>query len=63
LRARAFRNRRSVAAEIRAILEEATDPSGRLKMGSTLVNLFRPLGGVDLDIRRDQSRAEPPHFD
>ena len=60
LRVRAAEHGRSTEAEVRAILEEAVRPAGRVKLGSALVELFRPLGGVELDIRRDRSPAEPP---
>jgi plasmid stability protein len=63
LRARAMEHGRSTEAEVRAILDEAVRPAERLKMGSALVELFRPLGGVDLEIDRDRSPAEPPSFE
>ncbi len=63
LRVRAAEHGRSTEAEVRAILDEAARPAGRVKMGSALVEMFRPLGGVDLDIERDRSPAEPPQFE
>ena len=63
LRVRAAEHGRSTEAEVRAILDEATRPAGRVRMGSALVDTFRPLGGVDLDIERDRSPAEPPRFE
>jgi plasmid stability protein len=63
LRVRAAEHGRSTEAEIRAILDEVARPHNRLKMGSALVELFRPLGGVDLDIDRDRTPAEPADFE
>jgi hypothetical protein len=40
-------------AEARVILGEAVRPVDRPKLGSALVELFLPLGGVDLDIACD----------
>ena len=63
LRVRAAQHGRSMEAEIRNILEEAARPPERLKIGSALVELFRPLGGVDLDLERDRTPAEPATFE
>jgi plasmid stability protein len=63
LRARAARHGRSTEAEVRAILDEAVRPAERVKLGSALVEAFRPFGGVDLDISRDKTPAEPPSFE
>jgi plasmid stability protein len=63
LRVRAAEHGRSTEAEVRAILEEAVRPANRLRMGSALVELFRPLGGVDLQIERDRSPPRPVKFD
>ena len=63
LRVRAAEHGRSTEAEVRAILDEATRPSGRVRLGSALVDTFRPLGGVDLDVERDRSAADPPRFE
>jgi plasmid stability protein len=57
LRHRAAANRRSTAAEVRAILEEAVRPENQLKLGSALVEAFRPLGGAELEISRDKTPA------
>jgi len=32
-------------------------------LGTALVELFRPLGGVELDIARDPAASEPVRFD
>jgi plasmid stability protein len=63
LRMRAAEHGRSTEAEVRAILDAATRPDDRLKIGSALVALFRPLGGVDLDIVRDRTPAKPVSFE
>jgi antitoxin FitA len=53
LKLRAARHGRSVAAEIRHILEEAVHPEKRVKIGSELAAFGRRFGGIDLDIARD----------
>lgn len=63
LRIRAAQHGRSTEAEIRAILEAAALPSERVKLGSALVELFRPLGGVELDLDRDRTPTEPATFE
>ena len=63
LRVRAAEHGRSTEAEVRAILDQAVRPEDRVKIGSALVDTFRPLGGVDLEIERDRSPAEPPDFE
>ena len=63
LQARAAEHGRSTEAEIRAILDAVARPQNRLKMGSALVELFRPLGGIDLEIERDRAPAEPARFE
>lgn len=59
LRVRAALHGRSAEAEIRAILENAVKPEGRVKLGSLLAEIGREVGGVDLDIQRDRTPAEP----
>jgi plasmid stability protein len=63
LRVRAAEHGRSTEAEVRAILNETVRPAERVKMGTALVELFRPLGGVDLDIERDKAPPEPLSFE
>jgi antitoxin FitA len=63
LRIRAAGHGRSTEAEIRAILEEVVLPPQRLKLGSALTELFRSLGGVELDVDRDKTAAEPMSFE
>lgn len=62
LKQRAARNGRSLAAEIRWILEEVIK-SGDIRLGSYLAERAREFGGVDLDITRDRSPVEPASFD
>jgi plasmid stability protein len=59
LQARAARHGRSTEAEVRAILDEAVRPAARVKLGSALAALARPLGGLDIEISRDKTPAEP----
>ena len=59
LRVRARQHGRSTEAEIRAILNGAVRPAKRFKLGSALLALGKPLGGVDLEITRDKSPAAP----
>ena len=59
LRVRAAQHGRSVEAEARAILDEAVRPATRVKLGSALAALARPLGGLDVHITRDNTPAEP----
>jgi len=63
LKVRAAAHGRSTEAEIRDILEEAALPKDRVKIGSALAALARPLGGIDLDITRDKSPLEPAAFE
>lgn len=63
LKIRAAAHGRSTESEIRAILEEAARPKDRLKLGSALVALFQPFGGIDLDIDCDRTPPEPATFE
>lgn len=63
LRVRAALHGRSTEAEIRAILEQAVKPEGRIKLGSLLADIGREVEGVDLDIQRDRTPAEPVRFE
>ncbi len=56
LRIRAARNARSVAAEARAIIDEAVRPEERLGIGSELAVLGSQFGGIELNLRRVPSR-------
>ena len=62
LRVRAATHGRSTEAEIRAILENAVRPEGRIKLGTLLADIGREVGGIELDIERDRSPAEPLEF-
>ncbi|HEY1261040.1 MAG TPA: plasmid stabilization protein [Stellaceae bacterium] len=59
LREQAVRHGRSTEAEARQILDEAVRPAARVKLGSALAQLVRECGGIDLDIARDKTPAEP----
>lgn len=63
LRVRAATHGRSTEAEIRAILENAVHPEGRIKLGSLLAEIGREVGGIDLGIERDKTPAEPMSFE
>lgn len=54
IRIRAAIHGRSTEAEIRAILEQAAKPEGRLKLGSLLASIAREAGGL--------TDAEAEHF-
>ena len=62
LKLRAARHGRSAEAEVRAILDEAVRPKGRLKLGAELAAFGRRFGGVDLETTRDPSPTEPASF-
>lgn len=51
---------RSTEAEIRAILEQAANAPDRLRLGAELAAIGREFGGVDLDVSRDKTPAQPP---
>jgi plasmid stability protein len=63
LKQRAADHGRSTESEIRLILEEAVHPQKRLKLGSELAALVKEIGGIDLDIKRDQTPIEPARFE
>lgn len=69
LRVRAARHGRSTEAEIRFILEEATRPANRVKLGSLLASIARDAGGMTdeehavFENLRDKTRAEPMSFE
>lgn len=58
LRRQAKQNRRSTEAEVRAILDGAVRPARRFRLGSALARLAKPLGGIDLETRRDKTPVE-----
>ena len=65
LRIIAAENGRSMEEEARIILREAVDLEATPKkgLGAALQELFRPFGGVELDIPRREPMREPPGFD
>lgn len=67
LRVRAAVHGRSTEAEVRAILEEAVKPQGRLKLGSLLADIGRQIRLTDEEVelinQRDQSPARPVSFE
>ena len=63
LRLRAAQHGRSTEAEIRVILEDAVRPEGRVKIGSALAALGRRVGGLDLNITRDESAPRAASFE
>ncbi len=63
LKARAAENHRSTEAEIRFILENAVRPHDRVKLGSLLAEIGREVGGIDIEIKRDKTPAEPMSFE
>ncbi len=63
LRVLAATHGRSTEAEIRAILESAVRPEGRIKLGSPLAEIGREVGGIELEIERERTPAEPMRFE
>ncbi len=63
LRVRAATAGRSTEAEVRAILDNAVRPDGRIKLGSLLAEIGQQAGGADLDIARDPSPTAPLSFE
>ena len=63
MRVRAAMAGRSTEAEVRAILESVARPEGRIKLGSLLADIGHQAGGVELDLERDRTPAEPLSFE
>jgi plasmid stability protein len=68
LKVRAAKHNRSAEAEIRAILEAAVRPEGRMLLGTALAEASRKMGLTNADIEaleqvRDTRPAEPVKFD
>ena len=63
LRVRAAQHGRSTEAEVRAILEDAVKPEGRVKLGSLLADIGRQAKLTDEELtvfeQRDKTPAEP----
>ena len=49
-------------AEIRHILENVVKPNQRVKLGSLLASICREVGGLALDLSRDQNAVLPLDF-
>jgi plasmid stability protein len=66
LRVRAAQHGRSTEAEVRAILEDAVKPEGRVKLGSLLADIGRRTKLTDEELavfeQRDKTPAEPLKF-
>lgn len=67
LKARAAQHNRSTEAEMRAILESAARPEGRLRLGTALSEAGRAAGLSNADVEalgqaRDAIPAEPLRF-
>lgn len=67
LRVRAAMHGRSTEAEVRAILEDAVKPEGRVKLGSLLAGIGQRAGLKDEDFavfeQRDKTPAQPVSFE
>jgi plasmid stability protein len=68
LKIRAVRHNRSTEAEMRAILEAAARPEGRLRLGTALAEMSRKIELTNADVdaleqTRDIDPAEPLRFE
>jgi plasmid stability protein len=72
LRVRAAQHGRSTEAEVRAILEAAVKPEGRVKLGTLLAEMSRRAGLTNEDVEaleramrevRDETPREPVTFE
>ena len=63
LKLRAAQHGRSTEAEIRKILEDTVRPKTRVKIGTELAAFGQRFGGLELDIRRDQTPTDPAVFE
>ena len=65
LRRRAAGHGRSMEEEARVILAEAVDREAAPErgLGTAIHELFRPFGGVELDLPPHEATHEPPRFD
>jgi len=61
LKLRAARHGRSTEAEIRLILEQAVRP--KISIGSAIAAIGRSVGGVELDLRRDNTPVQPAELE
>ncbi len=65
LRIRAAEHGRSMEQEARDILRAALDDEAAptKNLGTAIHALFRPLGGVELELPERENMPEPPNFD
>ena len=65
LRLRAASNGRSMEEEARIILRDAgeQEPVPERGLGTAVHELFKPLGGLDLELPPREPVREPPRFD
>jgi antitoxin FitA len=68
LKVRAVHHNRSAEAEMRAILEAAVRPEGRVRLGTALSQMSRKIGLTNADVEalkqaRDSLPAEPIKFE
>lgn len=68
LKLRAAQHNRSAEAEMRAILEAAVRPEGRLRLGTALSEMSRQIGLTNADVEAlekvfDARPAEPLRFE
>ena len=68
LKVRAAHHNRNMEAEVRAILEAAVRPAGRLRLGTALADMSRRIGLTNADVETlgqapDTRPAEPPRFE
>lgn len=65
LRIRAVENGRSMEEEARIILREAVDlkPTPTKGLGAAFHELFKPFGGVELDIPPREPMRDPVRFE
>jgi plasmid stability protein len=68
LKVRAAQHNRSAEAEMRAILEAAVRPAGRLRLGTALAEIGQKHGVTRSDVKaleqvRDTRPAEPMNFE
>ena len=65
LRRRAAGHGRSMEEEARLILADAVsrEPVPERGMGTAIHELFRPFGGVELELPPREPMREPPRFD
>jgi antitoxin FitA len=63
LKERAAQKGISTEAEILSIWEEAVRPPARVKVGTELATFGRQYGGLDLEVTRDTTPAEPVQFE